>query len=223
MSAGDDLNMRTLILQKSTELFLSEGYNNTTIRQIAESVHVGRGHLYYYFKKKEDILLHLFTNMLRNIQKLLTNMLGSEMNFYFKISLAVYVYIHVLTQNKNIFRIYIEASKVDSLRREYIQIMDMFIQDISASANYEIDKKGLYLNSVVSVSAEFELLSQFNDGIDLLSLETIISTVIKTRLLLLNASPYIVEELITETSKEYSRLKKLGTFDNMSEILIKVN
>lgn len=223
MSVKDDLNMKILILQKSTELFLSEGYNNTTIRQIAESVHIGRGHLYYYFKKKEDILLHLFTNMLRNIQKILANMLGSEMDFYFKISLTVYVYIHVLTQDKSIFRIYTEASRVDSLRREYIQIMVMFIQEISTSANYEIDKKELYLNSVVCVSAEFELLSQFNDGVDLLNLEDISSTVIKTRLLLLNAPPSIIEEHIAATSQEYTRLKKMGTFDNMFDMLIQVN
>lgn len=223
MSASDDLNMRTLILQKSTELFLSEGYDNTTIRQIADASNVGRGHLYYYFKKKEDILLYLFTNLLKNIQKLVTDLLGNESDFHYKISLTACVYIHILTQNKDIFRIYIEASRVSLLRREYIQIMDKFIEEISASSNYELDSQELHLNSVVSVSGEFELLSHFNDDVNTLSLEMIISTIIKTRLLLFKVPYSAVEELIEVTLKEYERLKKLDTFDYMSEFLVKVN
>ena len=35
------------ILKISTKLFLDQGYDNTTIRQIAEASGIGRGHLYY--------------------------------------------------------------------------------------------------------------------------------------------------------------------------------
>ena len=45
-------NMEKNILKISTELFLNQGYDKTTIRQIAEESGIGRGHLYYYFKKK---------------------------------------------------------------------------------------------------------------------------------------------------------------------------
>ena len=55
------------ILRVSTELFLNQGYENTTIRQIAEASGICRGHLYYYFKKKEDILIHIFKQILFKI------------------------------------------------------------------------------------------------------------------------------------------------------------
>ncbi|MBE0341295.1 TetR/AcrR family transcriptional regulator, partial [Paenibacillus sp. 28ISP30-2] len=52
---------------------MSQGYSITTIRQIAEAAQIGRGHLYYYFKKKEDILLHLYKGLIGNIRELLNN------------------------------------------------------------------------------------------------------------------------------------------------------
>ena len=55
------------ILKISTKLFLDQGYDNTTIRQIAEASGIGRGHLYYYFRKKEDILIHIFKQILNKI------------------------------------------------------------------------------------------------------------------------------------------------------------
>ena len=48
------------ILKISTKLFLDQGYDNTTIRQIAEASGIGRGHLYYYFRKKR---IYLFISL----------------------------------------------------------------------------------------------------------------------------------------------------------------
>ena len=61
------------ILKISTKLFLDQGYDNTTIRQIAEASGIGRGHLYYYFKKKEDILLFIYKTILNKIYELISN------------------------------------------------------------------------------------------------------------------------------------------------------
>ncbi|WP_025683581.1 TetR/AcrR family transcriptional regulator [Paenibacillus maysiensis] len=59
---------------------MSQGYSITTIRQIAEAAQIGRGHLYYYFKKKEDILLHLYMGLIGNIHELLNNVLSKELD-----------------------------------------------------------------------------------------------------------------------------------------------
>ena len=52
-------DMERNILLVSTNLFINQGYDKTTIRQIAEAAGIGRGHLYYYFRKKEDILIYI--------------------------------------------------------------------------------------------------------------------------------------------------------------------
>ncbi len=55
---------RKLIIEKSTELFLKNGYENTTIQDIIN--HLGgltKGAVYHHFSSKNEILLAVITNM----------------------------------------------------------------------------------------------------------------------------------------------------------------
>lgn len=56
---------RKLIIDKSRELFISDGFNNVSLNQIAESLGMTRGALYHHYKNKEDI----FINVLEEVQK----------------------------------------------------------------------------------------------------------------------------------------------------------
>jgi AcrR family transcriptional regulator len=51
--------MRESILDVSLELFNEQGYDKTSLRQIAERLGVTKAALYYHFERKEDILLEL--------------------------------------------------------------------------------------------------------------------------------------------------------------------
>jgi AcrR family transcriptional regulator len=51
--------MRELILDTALELFNEQGYDKTSLREIAERVGVTKAALYYHFERKEDILLEL--------------------------------------------------------------------------------------------------------------------------------------------------------------------
>ena len=50
---------RELILDTALELFTEQGYESTSLREIAERVGVTKAALYYHFTRKEDILLEL--------------------------------------------------------------------------------------------------------------------------------------------------------------------
>lgn len=55
---------RKLIIDKSTQLFLEKGYENTTIQDIID--HLGgltKGAVYHHFKSKNEILLAVMDNM----------------------------------------------------------------------------------------------------------------------------------------------------------------
>jgi AcrR family transcriptional regulator len=47
---------RIEILSAAEELFLTQGYVNTTVEAIIQKVGIAKGTFYYYFKSKEDIL-----------------------------------------------------------------------------------------------------------------------------------------------------------------------
>jgi AcrR family transcriptional regulator len=50
---------REAILDVSLELFIEQGYDKTSLREIADRLGVTKAALYYHFEKKEDILLEL--------------------------------------------------------------------------------------------------------------------------------------------------------------------
>jgi AcrR family transcriptional regulator len=51
--------MRERILDVALELFNEQGYDKTSLREIAERLGVTKAALYYHFERKEDILLEL--------------------------------------------------------------------------------------------------------------------------------------------------------------------
>ncbi|HUJ56576.1 MAG TPA: helix-turn-helix domain-containing protein [Gaiellaceae bacterium] len=57
--AGRRTDMRERILDVALELFNEQGYDATSLREIAERLDVTKAALYYHFKSKADILLAL--------------------------------------------------------------------------------------------------------------------------------------------------------------------
>ncbi len=51
--------MRERILDVALELFMEDGYEKTSLRDIAERLGVTKAAIYYHFERKEDILLEL--------------------------------------------------------------------------------------------------------------------------------------------------------------------
>jgi AcrR family transcriptional regulator len=51
--------MRERILDVALELFNEQGYDKTSLREIAERLGVTKAALYYHFERKEDLLLEL--------------------------------------------------------------------------------------------------------------------------------------------------------------------
>src|SRR6476661_3984301 len=50
------LNKREAIIEAATELFTTEGYETTTIAEVAKRAGVAVGTVYLYFKNKQEIL-----------------------------------------------------------------------------------------------------------------------------------------------------------------------
>jgi len=55
---------RERILDVAQELFTHQGYDKTSLRDIAERLQITKAALYYYFERKEDILLELHLRLL---------------------------------------------------------------------------------------------------------------------------------------------------------------
>src|SRR5687767_15983179 len=54
---------RTLILNTALDMFLERGYEQTTMRAIAEKAGASLGNAYYYFRSKEHLIQAFYQSM----------------------------------------------------------------------------------------------------------------------------------------------------------------
>ncbi|SED11975.1 TetR/AcrR family transcriptional regulator [Streptomyces sp. TLI_105] len=64
-------NTRQRIQDVALELFAEQGYEKTSLREIAERLDVTKAALYYHFKTKEDILVGIFEDLTRPMDELI--------------------------------------------------------------------------------------------------------------------------------------------------------
>jgi len=64
-------NTRQRIQDVALELFAEQGYEKTSLREIAEQLQVTKAALYYHFKTKEDILVSIFEDLNRPVEELI--------------------------------------------------------------------------------------------------------------------------------------------------------
>jgi AcrR family transcriptional regulator len=62
---------RQRIQDVALELFAEQGYEKTSLREIAEHLDVTKAALYYHFKTKEEILVGIFEDLTRPIEELI--------------------------------------------------------------------------------------------------------------------------------------------------------
>ena len=62
---------RQRIQDVALELFAEQGYEKTSLREIAERLDVTKAALYYHFKTKEEILVSIFEDLSRPIVELI--------------------------------------------------------------------------------------------------------------------------------------------------------
>lgn len=179
-------DLRNTIIKEASKLFIQQGYTKTTIRQIADACNLGRGHLYYYFKKKEDIVLYLYKNLIEQIYAYISKSAYESINPLVSYAITQSIYIKVIATNQDLFRMYIEASEIDSVRKEYLKTLKEILDKNLEQFNYSFTLKDINLSIIIGSAGEDELLRRFYKEDIPLSLDEIIESTIKTRLLLLN-------------------------------------
>ncbi|MFJ4843578.1 TetR/AcrR family transcriptional regulator [Streptomyces sp. NPDC088746] len=63
-------NTRQRIQDVALKLFAEQGYEKTSLREIAEQLQVTKAALYYHFKTKEDILVSIFEDLNRPVEEI---------------------------------------------------------------------------------------------------------------------------------------------------------
>ncbi|MGW1810627.1 TetR/AcrR family transcriptional regulator [Streptomyces sp. NPDC002078] len=145
-------NTRQRIQDVALELFAEQGYEKTSLREIAERLDVTKAALYYHFKTKEEIIVSLFEDLTKPIEDLIEWGRSQPHTLETKQE-VVRRYSRVLADAEPLFRfMHDNQGTVRDLR-----IGDSFKDRMRDLRDILIDPKAELVDQVRSVSAMFTL------------------------------------------------------------------
>jgi AcrR family transcriptional regulator len=146
------------ILEAALELFAEQGYDKTSIRQIAQKANISLGLLYNYFKSKEDLLKEILVKGRQDILASFETPDGlSPIQF---LEHHIRTTFALLEKNKNFWRLY------HSLRLQS-EVLKTLEKEVSAENQVILQKltQNLAAAGSTSPSAEAVLMFATIDGI----------------------------------------------------------
>ncbi|SMC89920.1 TetR/AcrR family transcriptional regulator [Sporomusa malonica] len=182
----NQINTRTMILEKARHLFLSLGYHKTTMRNIADVAGISTGPLYFYFQNKAEVFFHIcneaFDYLIVDFRRVasddshaglrLRNIYYSYKTFYYQ-EPQLFEIMHLPTNP--MLGIDLPQTLEETLKQksqELVKIMEGVIQEgIIRQELRPVDpcKLALYLYSVaegIFLSSRLSILQQCNVSLD---------------------------------------------------------
>lgn len=98
MTKDDNLTGKQEILCAARQLFMTKGYVNTTMDDIADVVGLTKGGVYYYVDKKEDLLVGIHQEMMDGFFKVMVAAIEGENDPIIKLDKWIKIYVELLKE-----------------------------------------------------------------------------------------------------------------------------
>jgi TetR/AcrR family transcriptional regulator, cholesterol catabolism regulator len=122
---------RKEIFSAAVHLFVSNGFNETSMREIAEAARVGKSTLYDYYKNKDEILLSYFEDEIQNITRRAVEIKQQDHPAIQKLRLVMQAQLEYLLANKATYmRLTAEAQRLSLDSQVRLQASRHAYQDL---------------------------------------------------------------------------------------------
>ena len=122
---------RKQILGASIDLILEQGFNETSMRQIAAAAGVGKSTLYDYFKSKDEILISYFENEIEAITGRALAIANQDQSMTDKLTKIMQMHLAYLVDNKHLYlKLSIESARLAQASQQKIQVKRHAYQDL---------------------------------------------------------------------------------------------
>jgi len=98
-------NLRQAILDAAEEMFVKEGFENVSMRKIAEKIEYSPTTIYLYFKDKHDLFLHLLEEYFSKLLQALNSVYNEHDDLITSMKKGMRVYIESGLKNPNHYRL----------------------------------------------------------------------------------------------------------------------
>jgi AcrR family transcriptional regulator len=127
-----DLELRRhKIAESAVSLFIENGFNETSMRQIAKALGMGKSTLYDYFPSKDDIIVYVFQDHLSVLIQRAEVITGQEGEADKHLRRVMQMHLNFLLENKAFYlRLLFEAQRLKAESQQRIQEYRYVYQDL---------------------------------------------------------------------------------------------
>jgi AcrR family transcriptional regulator len=131
LTEEEQLRRRKEISEASVHLFLSNGFNETSMREIAEAARIGKSTLYDYFPSKDDILLSFVEDELQKLTEEMQAIANQNVGPMQKLRRMTFAYMDYLAKNEAFYmKLSLEVQRMAQQSIERIQRKRHALQDL---------------------------------------------------------------------------------------------
>lgn len=131
LTEEEQAKRRHEIFHQVVNIFLKKGFQETSMREIAEAAGLGKSTLYDYFKTKDEILIYFFEDQLNDLTAEAQRIALQNMDADQRLRQIMEMHLEFLVENKNLFlKLSIEAQRLKLESQKRIQNGRYAYQDL---------------------------------------------------------------------------------------------
>jgi len=133
------------IFHQVVNIFLKKGFQETSMREIAETAGLGKSTLYDYFKTKDDILLYFFEDQINDLTEAAQKIALQNISADERLRQVMKVHLEFLQANKSLFmKLSLEAQRLKLESQNEIQKKRHAYQDLVRGLIEEGIREGVF-------------------------------------------------------------------------------
>ena len=193
--------VRKKIIKISRRLFLEQGYENTTVRQVLKKARLSTGSLYHFFKNKEEILLFALKDALLEMSSLTDSMAVKYNEPVLRYALGIAIGTSEIFKYKPLFNFYNAIYKNESAENFVISLKVTRMKNLLNDLNLHFTDNEIHSRVLAIHGATRALmLAKINKQLSA-NLHEIYSLIIKIALSEFNVPKEKIEKIIKLTTK----------------------
>ena len=145
LTEEEQARRRHEIFHQVVKIFLKKGFQETSMREIAEAAGLGKSTLYDYFRTKDEILLYFFEDEINDLTESAQKIVAQALPADVRLRGVVKVHFEYLQANKHLLmRLSVEALRLKLESQKQIQKKRHAYQDLMRNLIAEGVREGVF-------------------------------------------------------------------------------
>lgn len=159
-------NTKENILEKGAVIFREKGYNNTSMREVAQAAGIAVGNLCYYFPKKEDLYYSYYSRFFSVLTEALEPIFSGNYSPWVGFFAREYIIYYKFFADPHYKRQAQDAINIPVFREHYCRDFYSRLMDFMDSVGSKVDRENLFDYAIIFCTTEMHLFeAHANDDI----------------------------------------------------------